>query len=240
MEDKLLIEIGSLSTNADTVIRVDGSAGNLGTSIDFESDLGFETGKQINRINAQYRFTEKHSMKYAFFQLNRGANRIIDRNLVVGDTEYMVNADLTARFDYNLQSISYGYSLHSSEESRLDVLGGFYYIETDLSISEPSLGKSESVNGAGPLPLIGLNYERELNGPWNLGASATVFKLDIGDYDGTVIDSRIRVDYQFSDRFGLGLAYNWQRLNVGVSGSNANGDFDLTTNGLEISAVLRF
>ena len=60
------------------------------------------------------------------------------------------------------------------------------------------------------------------------------------DYDGTVLDTRIRVDYQITDRFGLGLAYNWQKLNVGVEDTNAKGDFNLTTNGVELSAVLRF
>ena len=59
--DKLLIEIGLLSTNADTKLQINGAAGNVGTTIDFEDDLGFKRSKQINRINLRYRFTDKHS-----------------------------------------------------------------------------------------------------------------------------------------------------------------------------------
>lgn len=238
--DKLLLEIGSLSTNVDTVLQVNGTGGNVGTSIDLEDDLGFETGKQINRFDLLYRFTDKHSLKYSFFQLNRAAIHKINKSIVVRDTEYLVNADVMTGFDYSLHSVSYGYSLRADENSYLDLLAGLYYIDTGFAISEANLGKTESVNGAGPLPLVGLNYERKLAGQWNLGARVTIFKLDVGDYDGTVSDARVRVDYQFTDRFGLGLAYNWQRLNVGVTEANAVGDFDMTMSGAEISAVLRF
>jgi len=238
--DKLLIEIGSLSTNADTKIRVDGTGGMVGTTIDFEDDLGFERGKQINRLNLRYRFSDKHSLKYSFFQLDRTANRVIDKTFMFGDTEFQVNANITAGFDFSLHSVSYGYALHSSDDSRLDVLAGIFYVDTAVSVSEPNLGIAESLDAAGPLPVVGLNYEKKLSGPWNLGANATVFKLDIGDYNGLVLDARIRIDYQFTDRFALGLAYNWQRLDVGVEGSTATGDFKLDTNGAEISAVLRF
>ncbi len=238
--DKLTIEIGSLSTNVETVLQVNSTDGNVGTSIDLEEDLGFEPGKQINRLDLLYRFTEKHGMKYSFFQLNRSANHIIDRTIVVGDTEYELNADITTGFDYTVHSVSYGYSLRSDEKSDLDLLAGIYYIKVGLSIAEPNLGKSESVDGAGPLPLIGLSYERKLADKWNLGARGTIFKLDTGDLDGSVFDARVRVDYQFTDRFGLGLAWNWQRFNVGVKDTAARGDFDMTMSGAEISAVLRF
>lgn len=63
------------------------------------------------------------------------------------------------------------------------------------------------------------------------GLSTTVIKES---------DARIRIDYQFTDRFALGLAYNWQRLDVGVKDSTATGGFNLDTNGAEISAVPRF
>ncbi len=238
--DKLLIEIGSLSTNADTKIQVNGAGGNVGTTIDFEDDLGFKSSKQINSINLRYRFTDKHSLNYSFFQLDRSNNRVIDRTLMVGDTEFQLNANITAGFDYSLHSVSYGYSLQYTEDSHLDLLAGLYYIETAVSVAEPSLGKAESINAAGPLPLIGLNYEKKLANQWNLGADATIFFLDVGDYNGLVFDARIRIDYQFTNRFALGLAYNWKRLDMGVEGSTASGDFDLTMNGAEISAVLRF
>jgi len=238
--DKLTIEIGTLSTDVDTVLRVDSASGNVGTSIDLEEDLGFEPGKQINRFDLHYRFTDKHSLKYSFFQLNRSARHEIDETIVVGDTEYLIQANITAGFDYTVHSVSYGYSLRADKESNLDLLLGVYYLNTDFSIAEDSLGNSNAVNGAGPLPLIGLNYEKNLSGNWNLGARATIFTLDTGEYSGSVFDTRIRVDYQFTDRFALGLAYNWQRLNLGVEDTQVNGDFDMTMQGAELSAIFRF
>jgi len=238
--DKLLIEIGSLSTNADTKLSVNGTGGNVGATIDLEEDIGYESGIQINRINLRYRFTDKHSLKYAFFQLDRTSNRVIDRNLTIGDTEFQLNANITSDFDYSLHSISYGYSLRSDDDSRLDLLAGLYYITTKFSIAESNLGKFESVSVSAPLPMVGLNFEKKLAGQWNLSTSATIFKLDFEEYNGTLYDLRIRVDYQFTDRFGLGLAYNWHKLDAGVKHENAIADFNLTANGAEITAVMRF
>ncbi len=239
-ETKTLLEIGSLSSNVDTELRIDGAAGRVGTSIDLEEDLGFETGKQINRIDLRHRFTPKHSLKYSFFQLDRTARYTIDRALVIGDTEFQLDADIRAGFDYQVHSASYGYALRENDTSTLDVLAGLYYLDTGISVLAAGTGEFEDFAGAGPLPLLGLNYERQLSGDWSLAARGTVFKLDIGDYNGSLVDTRLRVAYGITDHFGLGLAYNWQRFNAGVKDDNARGDFDMTTSGFELAAVFRF
>jgi hypothetical protein len=239
-KNKVLLEIGTLSSDVDTELRIDGASGRFGTVIDLEDDLGFETSKQINRLDFRYRFTPKHSLKYSFFQLDRNARYVIDRTIVIGETEYMVNADIRAGFDYLTHSVSYGYSLRSDEQSDLDLLAGLYYVKTGLSVLAVGTGEFEDFDGAGPLPLVGLNYERTLSGKWSLAARGTVFKLDIDDYNGSLVDARLRVDYRITERFGLGLAYNWQRLNAGVKDDKARGDFDMTMSGFELVAVLRF
>lgn len=238
--NRLLLEVGTLSSDVDTNLQINGANGRIGTQIDLEDDLGFETGKQINRLDLRYRFTPRHSLKYSFFQLDRNARYVIDRTVVIGETEYAVDADIRASFDYLTHSVSYGYALRSNDTSDLDLLAGLYYIDTGLSVRAAGTGQFEDFTGAGPLPLIGLNYERQLSEKWNLGTRATVFKLDIGDYNGSLVDARVRVDYRFTDRFGLGLAYNWQRLNAGVKDENARGDFDMTMRGFELAAVFRF
>ena len=67
-----------------------------------------------------------------------------------------------------------------------------------------------------------------------------MFKIDTGDIDGSVFDARIRIDYQFTEQFGLGVAYNWQKFDAGVKDTPLNSEFDMTMDGAEISAVLRF
>lgn len=239
VDSPLLIEVGSLASNIDTDIQVASAGGNRGTSVDLEDDLGFVNDEQINRIELRYRITTRHSLKYSFFQLDRSARYNIDRTIVIGDTEFPINADIRAGFDYTLHAVSYGYSLKSDADSNLDVLGGFYYIGLDLSVEQDG-GPEEFVSGNGPLPFVGFNYERSFSDKWGLGLRGTIFKLTVGDVGGTLADARIRVDYGFTDKFALGLAYNWQNMNVDVDDSLLTGDFDMITHGPEIAAVFRF
>ncbi|MFT5769883.1 MAG: hypothetical protein ACI9H8_001864 [Lysobacterales bacterium] len=46
--------------------------------------------------------------------------------------------------------------------------------------------------------------------------------------------------YQFTERFGLGVAYNWQKFDAGVKDTPLNSEFDMTMQGAELSAIFRF
>ena len=224
----------------DTTIAVDVNGGTVGTSVDLEDDLGFKNDKRINRINALYRFTDKHSLHYSYFQLNRSNAKSLEKTFIIGGEEYPVEAAVTSTFDYTIHYVSYGYALHNEEDYQFDLLAGLYYLEAGFSITAIGIGASSSVAEKGPLPQVGFNFNKPLADRWNLSLRSAILKFDIGDVDGLLVDTRLRVDYEVTDRFALGLAYNWQKFRVDILDSDLEGRFSMTTTGPELALLLRF
>jgi len=238
--EKFLFEAGAFLTDVDTSIAVDVNGGTIGTSVDLEDDLGYKNDKTINRINALYRFTNKHSLHYSFFKLDRSNAKSLEKTFIIGGEDYPVDADITSTFDYTIHYVTYGYALHNEADYQFDLMAGLYYLKVGFSISALGIGASTSVAEKGPLPLVGFSYAKPLSDRWNLSLRGAILKFDINDIDGALIDTRLRVDYEFSDKVALGLAYNWQRFRVGVLDSDLDSRFSMTTTGPELALVLRF
>ena len=238
--EKFLFEAGAFLTDVDTTIAVDVNGGTIGTSVDLEDDLGYKNDKRINRINALYRFTDKHSVHYSFFQLNRSNAKSLEKTFIIGGEEYPVDAAVTSTFDYTIHYVSYGYALHNEEDYQFDLLAGLYYLKAGFSISAAGIGAAASVAEKGPLPQVGFNFNKPLADRWNLSLRSAILKFDIGDVDGLLVDTRLRVDYEVTDRFALGLAYNWQKFRVDILDSDLEGRFSMTTTGPELALLLRF
>jgi len=58
---------------------------------------------------------------------------------------------------------------------------------------------------------------------------------NIGDYDGTLWNTNVGVNYQLFRNFGLDLSYQYFNLNLNVNKSDWNGSADMTYSGPVIS-----
>ena len=61
---------------------------------------------------------------------------------------------------------------------------------------------------------MGLRGEYFLSDRWRLSASAEWFGLEIDEYDGTLEDIMVGIDYQMTDRSAIGVGYNIVDINV--------------------------
>ncbi len=50
----------------------------LGTVIDYQRDFGGESGDTIPRIDAYYRFNEKHRIDFTSFSIDRNGTRTLE------------------------------------------------------------------------------------------------------------------------------------------------------------------
>jgi len=61
-------------TNTNGTIRLDTTSGlvTIGTSIDWERDLGGDTSMTVPRIDGYYRFAPKHRVDFSWYRIDRG------------------------------------------------------------------------------------------------------------------------------------------------------------------------
>ena len=73
--------------NADTIFRFNGASG-VGSTVDFARTLGGERSDSLWRIDSQYRFNDRHSLNFSYYDVGRNGSRVLNENITVGDTTY--------------------------------------------------------------------------------------------------------------------------------------------------------
>jgi len=74
--DRWMIRLGAYVVDgADTQVSVNSDVG-LGTSIDYERDLGGDDSDTIPRIDAYYRFNARHRIDFTAFNVTRKGEKL--------------------------------------------------------------------------------------------------------------------------------------------------------------------
>ena len=65
------ISLGAFFTDRDSNTQIDADATDTGSDVDLEDDLGFDKSDTVFRIDAYWRFAERHRIDISAFDLSR-------------------------------------------------------------------------------------------------------------------------------------------------------------------------
>jgi len=77
----------------------------------------------------------------------------------------------------------------------------------------PFSGKREASVTA-PVPLLGVHFDFFPHEKWQVRSSAQYLAVDVGDFEGSMLQLDARVDYFPIRRFGLGLGWSHSSVKV--------------------------
>ena len=101
--------------------------------------------------------------------------------------------------------------------------------ETSGGVLEADI--KESGNVGAPLPVIGLRGLWALPYDLWIDAQAQYFALSIDEYDGSLTDLRLMVNWQPKTWLGIGIGYNQFTVDVDVEKNSFDGSLDWTYEG---------
>jgi len=137
------IDVNAMFPNLDTRVRVDASDTSLGTTIDFEQNLGMPDTEALPMIGFNWRYAKKHQLNLAAFKLDRSGSAITPTNISIGDETFPVDLPIASFLDMSVFNLRYSYSLVFDEKKELAIGAG-------LSVQDISFG----LLGDGPLGII--------------------------------------------------------------------------------------
>ena len=106
------------------------------------------------------------------------------------------------------------------------------FIEGNLILGDDTTEfRRESVTAVAPLPNVGAGYMHSLSPKWALRTRVDWFSASIGEYDGTLINASLGLNYQALEHFGIGLNYNVFDLDVDVKKDNWRGNANISYDG---------
>ena len=102
----------------------------------------------------------------------------------------------------------FGYNFIKDRNYEVGAGLGIHVADLELSISESSVGKS-AASGTAPLPNIGIYGAYAFSDKWLIRGKADWLDMSIDEYDGTLTNASVSLQYQAFDNFGLGLLYRY-------------------------------
>jgi hypothetical protein len=233
-DQKFSFSAGAFVTDHDTNIRLDSDAG-IGTVVNLEDDLGLDPTTNIFRAEGTWRFAKRHKARLGIFDLSQKGGRTLDQNLVIDGDTYLNGESVLTDWKMQLIELGYSYRIRSNERTQWWLNVAFFIQNTAIFVQETAFGSEVSSEDVVlPLPKFGVGVDHAFSDRWIGHAGVDLFKLEVGDVGGSLVDLRATLDYRFTDNFSMGAG--WHLINVTVNlnrpVSGWQGRFDWETRGL--------
>ena len=236
------LSVGAFLTDHDTNIRLDSEAG-PGTLVNLEDDLGLDSTTNILRADGVWQFADRHRAHFSTFDLSQEGSRTLDSDLIIDGDMYSIGETVVTDWTMRLFEIGYSYQILGSQRIQWWFNVAAFIQDTSITVEETSSGGDVSTEDVVlPLPKLGTTVEYAFTRRWIGRVGLDVFKLEIDDVGGSLVDFRTTLDYRLTDHFSLGVG--WQFIDIEVDLDKAKsgwqGQLDWETHGWMVYASMEW
>jgi hypothetical protein len=237
LTDSLHVALGTFIISSQPEVRLNGDT-LQGDRVDFERQLGGGDATRI-RLDADWRFgdSRRHKIRAIAFAMSRERTHTIDEEITWGDDVYPIDAELKAKFEASVIELAYEYAFLKRDNYEVAASIGLHYTALDAELSAErtstgqAIGISNDASVDAPLPVIGLRGIWRLPQNFYIDTQGQFFALSIDEYDGNLQDYRVMLSWQPRSWFGLGVGYNYFKVDVNVARNRFDGSLDWTYDG---------
>ena len=222
--DKYMLRLGAyIIDGSDTSFSVSSPSG-LGTVIDYQRDLGGDSRDTIPRLDAYYRFNDRHRIDFTTFALDRKGARTIDVEITIEGTTYNASETINSEIKYNLYKLGYAYSFYHSPKVELSLSAGLNITSYDLSFVNDANDKAEAAGFTAPLPMFGLRMGYAITPKWSVHYVTEAFFIEFEDtIKGALVSYELSTEYKLFKNFAIGGGLARFGTSVEVNDDDWNG-----------------
>jgi hypothetical protein len=223
--DTWMIRLGAYVVDgSNTQVSVNSALGGLGTTIDFQRDLGGEDGDTIPRIDAYYRFNERHRIDFTAFSIDRKGERTLSLDITIEDEVFNVNETVFSDVKYEVYRLGYAYSFYHSPKVELSLTAGLNVTSYDLEFRNEAGDKVQTAGVSVPLPVFGLRLGYAITPKWYVRYVSEAFFIELDDaLRGALLNYELNTEYKIFDNFALGAGLARVGLDVEVDDDDWRG-----------------
>jgi hypothetical protein len=236
--EKFMVRLSSYSVqNADTQIAVANSGSGIGVGYSFNKDLGGEDSVTIPRLDAYYRFNDRHRIDFSSFTFKRDGREVLQIEVDLGDQTFSIGETLETDIEFNLFKIGYGYTFFHSDRVELSVGAGLNVTSYDFSYGRTDGTGEDSADASGPLPMFGFRMSYAINPNWSLHYTSESFYVELDDaLKGSFTNNEIDIQYRFANSFVLGAGITRFSIDLTADDSDWKGRIADSHRGLLVYA----
>jgi hypothetical protein len=221
LADRFTISVEAFFSNLDTRVRIDASDGALGTTIDFEQNLGMSDTETLIGFGGSWRFAKKHELVLEVISLDRSGSAITATEFRIGDETFAVNLPISSFMDMEITSLGYSYSLILDEKKELAIGVGLSVQDIKIGfVGNGEMGRLEADSGiTAPVPTFGLNGGYAFTDKWVGRAGIAWLSLDLelsneNQLGGEVLNGYASIEHHTFEQVHFGLSYNYFDVRV--------------------------
>lgn len=241
------LSLGTFINGSKLKIRLDGEAGETGTEVDWDNTFGDDDVTRF-RLDGLWRFADRHYLRFLYTDYSRSRTATFDEDIEWGGETIPVGAEVRASLGFEIIELAYEYAFLKRENYELAGTLGLHYTTFDASlkatVTTPGGGGTAERGGTAsvdaPMPVLGLR------GMWNFGKNfyldgqAQFFTLSIDNLDGDIINYRVALLWQPKKYVGLGVGYDYFKVDVDVEKNRFNGSMEWEYSGPQIFYNIAF
>ena len=242
LTSKYWLSLGIYYPKREYSIGVDGSFEPIEDLPDISAAVDLDERDPL--LNAQFgwRFGEKWSLSLQYFSSDNSKSKTLDEEIEWQDDIYEVGADLSASTELAITRVFVSRHFLQSERHDLGLGFGLHMIDAGIAIAgQASINDQESEfkrNSAGvsaPLPNLEVWYRYSPSKHWLLEAKLDWLSVSFDQLSGGLTDLQASAHYNFTDHFGVGLAYQFFRIDADVTKDAWTGAIDIKYSGPVLS-----
>lgn len=241
ISDSFSASLGAMRSSNSFTIEANGiDEDDPGTEIDFGDTLGVSKHSTFFNGQIKWKFgsTKKWSLAGQYFSNNAEGEATLTEDLEWDGDKLLAGSYAEAGVKLSVARLFLGYSLFRNDRSEFGMGAGLHnldikaYIEGEFITPEETISDEPvEVSASQPLPNIGAWYYFSPAQRWLLHARADWISANIGDYDGTLWNANVGINFQAWRHVGVDLSWQYFNLNLGVDKTDWNGRVDMTYSG---------
>jgi len=251
----ITITAGSSITEFNAEVRADSKQfDSIGTTIDFEDDLGFDDSNTFDRFQIRWDINRRHNISLTYLPMDRSASVRLDEDIQYDDIIIEGNARVDSKAEIDIYDLEYTYNFIAREKHRLGATLGIHTIRWNLELTaygevtflqnkntqQFSDGYEVEDSLDAPLPLIGFSYAYMPTKRWRLSAAARVLDLTIDEYHGAMFLTNFAAEYYLTRNIGIGTAITAFDIEVDADKDSFEGELQWAYSGLNAYLIARF
>jgi len=212
--------------------------------IDFGNSLGVDQTNSLLNAQLRWRFGSKRmwSISGQYFKNNANGDATLKEDVEWQDVIFREGTFVGAGVSLAVTRLFLGRSFIKNNRHDFGAGIGVHnldlsaYIEGEILINDGGTGFHRGDTAESQiLPNVGAWYLYSPARKWLLRARVDWISAEIGDYDGTLWNTNVGVNYQFARHFGVDLSYQYFKLDVAVDSTDWVGGVEMTYSGPVIS-----
>lgn len=240
LESPFSIDIGVFYPDRELDLRVNGSISGINDEIDFDRRRQLTSAGDIFATELSWRFRGRWSFVGQYFKAEDGTSAVLKEDIEWGNVVFGAGSNAAIGTTFSLTRFFIGWQFDTNKSHEVGIGGGLHwlnmgsFIEGEILINGTSKSARRSVSAEAPLPNIGAWYKYSISPRWALRARLDLLSASVGDYDGLLLNSALGVNFQAFEHFGVGVNYNYFKLDVGIDKSDWRGDIKTLYEGIYV------